>query len=187
MFKTLPITLAASMILASTAFARPAVRSDEASPAAIQGRRLIEDMRNAIVGVGVQTDALEAMRRNADLSRENYMDDLTVLSEDLNRAGHDLATLQAEQDQLAPWEQEAISKTGPLLKDAADNANRAIQIFKEHQNQMWAYRAYWDDLSTIGSDSQRAAITLGNFLRLEKAISNEATAREHLGQDAITK
>src|SRR5262245_14354213 len=183
MYKTI---LTVSLIFGSAAFARPSVQAGDASTTE-EGKRLIEDMRNALLGVGVEADALGALKQNSELSRETYLEDMTVIGENLNRAGHDLAELQAEQDRLAPWEQEAVSKAAPLMKDAADNANRAISTYKEHATQLWATRAYWDDLSIVYDDTQRAAGTLTNFLKIDKATSEEARAREHLAEDLKTK
>ncbi|MGC4051360.1 MAG: hypothetical protein QM757_18535 [Paludibaculum sp.] len=78
--------------------------------------------------------------------------------------GKEIATLEAERDTLQPWEQQAIDKVQPLLKEAAANAEEAIEYFNNNHNFLWSprYRGYAEK---VKKDSYEIAKTLKNLSR----------------------
>jgi hypothetical protein len=75
-------------------------------------------------------DEMTSLLRN-DVSWESHADMLNRIKDNVNKMGKIAAKLQEERDQASPWQQQAIDRMVPMLKEIAANTTAAI----EHLNQ----------------------------------------------------
>jgi DNA repair ATPase RecN len=71
-------------------------------------------------------DEMTALIRN-DVSWESHADALTRIKEHVNNMGKIVAKLESERDEASPWQQQAIDRMTPMLKEIADNTTAAIE------------------------------------------------------------
>ncbi|MGJ5817583.1 hypothetical protein [Paludibaculum fermentans] len=139
-------------------------------------RVMLEEMRNVASNTAVEADHLSMDARNAALSSDSHLSPLWMLKQDVNAMGKEISALEAERDTLQPWEQQAVDKVVPLLKEAATNTEEAIEYFNTNHNFLWSpqYRGYADK---VKQDSDQIARTLKNYLKYEKVQNEEQQLR----------
>ncbi|MCU1298503.1 MAG: hypothetical protein JWO91_2781 [Acidobacteriaceae bacterium] len=120
----------AVLLLFSTLLAKPAlaVQSDE-NP---QVTQLLEDARGQAAVLSKDADEMEALTRS-DVSWQSHAYMLDKIKEDVNNLGRTAEKLQAARDSASPWQQQAIDRMMPLLKDLAANTTAAINHLRENQ------------------------------------------------------
>ena len=64
---------------------------------------------------------LESFTRNVGLSWQSHAAVLTRMREDINQAGRDLAKLEEAKKSASIWQETAIERIQPLLKELAEN------------------------------------------------------------------
>ncbi|MEO8658182.1 MAG: hypothetical protein ABI693_06915 [Bryobacteraceae bacterium] len=156
---------------APCAAAKPAV----SITAAHEARETLGELKGLASKAAGNAYQLEIYIRDARLGRDSQMFPLVSLKEDVNKMGKDMASLEARRDSLDPWEQQAIDKVLPLLREAAANAERATVYFNENGTHLWGPE-YRSSLDKAYRDSDQIANTLKNYLKFEKAHEQE----EHL-------
>ena len=80
----------------------------------------------------------------SDRDPESHLEGLAVMREDINRIGSELQSLDTMRDALSAWEAKALDQTLPLMHEAADNAEKAIQTYNSDRQRLWA-TSYVDD------------------------------------------
>ena len=58
------------------------------------------------------------------------------MKEDINEAGQDLAKLEDAKKSASPWQQTAIERIRPLLKELAGNTEKAIQHINDNPSRL---------------------------------------------------
>lgn len=140
-----------------------------------------------------QIDALSAEVADtadslADMARRQrdpraHLEGLDVLRADINRIGSELQTLEAERSSLSPWEDKALDRILPLMHDAAENAEKAIQAYTSDEARLWA-SSYVDDTARIFKDSDEVATLVRDYLKLAKTREKERRMEQSLGDVA---
>ena len=103
------------------------------------------------------------------------------MREDINRIGSELQSLDTMRDSLSPWEVKALDQTLPLMHDAADNAEKAIQTFNSDRPRLWA-SSYVDDTAQVSKDTDQVASILRDYLKLAKTRDREERLQRSLGE-----
>ena len=139
----------------------------------------LRDVKSQAFAAMTTADTLEMMISAAKVSSETQSNELMALREELNRAGKDIATLEADRDELSAWEQQALDRIVPLIKDAAENTTLAIQHFNANRTHLWGREdlAYADK---VYKDSGRAADLLNSYLNYEKLRNEEAAVASQI-------
>src|SRR6266566_1904170 len=135
-------------------------------------RETLKDIEESAFAATDEAEHLEQFIANPANSPETHFDKLMAIREDVNRMGRDIGSLEAERDSLAPWEQRALDKTLPLLKETAANTKNAIEYLNENRTHLWAdnYREYANHISR---DSEQITKTLKDYLKYAKAHDQE--------------
>jgi hypothetical protein len=60
---------------------------------------------------------------------------LDTIKDHINDLGHTVEQLNAARDKAAPWQQKAIDRMLPLMRELASNTTAAIEHIKEHHSQ----------------------------------------------------
>ena len=112
---------------------------------------------------------------------ESHLEGLTTMREDINRIGSELQSLDTMRDALSAWEVKALDQTLPLMHEAADNAEKAIQTYNSDRQQLWA-TSYVDDTAQVFKDTDQVASMLRDYLKLAKTREKEERLEHSLGE-----
>jgi hypothetical protein len=174
-------TLAASaaLILWCLAPSYGAPKSKAESPAT-EAEATLEQIDNWSAAIADAADYLHdiAQRR---LDPQSHLEGLDLLREDINKIGTDLNVLGAERDALAAWEAKALDQIMPLMLDAADNADKAIQTYNSDRARLWA-TSYADETAKVSKDAGDVTALLRDYLKLKKTQEKELRIEQSLGE-----
>jgi hypothetical protein len=122
--------LAASLLLfpVFTLGAATPVQSEENSEVA----RLLADARDKAVVLSRDADELEALTRS-NVSWESHAAMLDTMKDDVNDLARIVEQLNAARSSASPWQQQAIDRMIPLMKELAANTTAAINHLRENQ------------------------------------------------------
>jgi hypothetical protein len=166
--------------------AQAGIRTAGKTPVADEAKQTLEDLQMSATAVENQADELRTFIDNPHLSPESHIDKLIAMREEINRMGREMHILDTERGALPSWEQQAVDKTLPLLKDSAANTTSAIEYLNTNRTHLWGdeYRGYAD---SVWQDSEQMAKTLKNYLKLAKLRQEEQPLENTLGQVAATR
>jgi len=171
--RTLSITWA---LLIATSFSGQAAKKIQRP--ADQAKITLSEIEESAVNTAREADPIGLLA--GGLSQDSHYDHLMAIKDDINRMGREISILDAESESLAPWEQQALNKIEPLLRETAANAQMAIERFEQDQNDLWKedYRRY---VNGVERGSEQIAETLKAYLKYEKAHQQEAQFKQSLG------
>jgi len=171
-------SIASALLIASSLSMAQVPGGKSASATAV--KETLKDIQESALAAADEAEHLEQFIANPAYSPESHLDKLMALKEEVNRMGRDVGSLEAERDSLAPWEQQALDKTLPLLKETAANTKNAIEYFNENRTHLWAdnYREYANNISR---DSEQITKTLKDYLKYAKAHDQELHLEQSLG------
>src|SRR5205823_6556467 len=145
-----------------------------------EAKETLKDIQESAAMAGDQAADLMTFSENSTVSSDSHLSRLMALKDELNRAGQELRTLQAERVSLEPWERQALDKTVPLLADAAANTQKAIEYFNDNKPELWRpdYGVY---VERIRRDSVDAARELKTYLSYAQTHEREERLEHSLG------
>ena len=176
------LAASAAILLWSLAPAVGAPKGRAESPAT-QAETVLEQIDGWSAAVADSADHLGSLA-DRKLDPLSHLDDLDTLRVDINKIGSGLQTLEAERDALAPWEAKVLDQIAPLMHDAADNADKAIQTYNSDRRRLWA-TSYASDTAQIFNDAERVSSLLHDYLRLEKMQEKEQRIEAGLGEQNL--
>jgi NTP pyrophosphatase (non-canonical NTP hydrolase) len=104
---------------------------------------------------------------NSDASWQSHADVLNRIRDHVNNMGSIVEKLQNERDEASPWQQQAIDRMVPLLKEIASNTTAAI----EHLNQNHlrpVSQDYKDYLQQNADTAHELADMISSFERYDR-------------------
>ena len=96
--------------------------------------RLLADAKAEAVELKDDSTDMESFTRSS-LSWQSYAHKIEMIKEHVNNTGKLLSKLQAEEPNGSPWQQTAIKRIEPLLKELAANTETTINYLNENQDQ----------------------------------------------------
>jgi hypothetical protein len=168
------------VITLSLSLAQARVKTAGRITVADEAKRTLEDLQVSAASLENEADQLRMIVANPQLSPESHSHILMAMREEINRMGREIYNLDADREALPLWEQQAVNKALPLLKDTAANTENAIEYFNDNKDHLWAeaYRGYADRL---WQDSEQMAKTLTNYLKLAKLQGQEQHLEDSIG------
>jgi hypothetical protein len=144
-----------------------------------EARQTLEDLRDSSAAIANEADQLGRFASDPRVSVESHSQRLMDIRDGINRMGREIAILDAEHEALPAWEQQAVLKALPLLKDCAANAESALEYLNTNKDHLWteAYRSYTD---RILQDSEHTSKTLASYLKLAKLEGQERHLEDSL-------
>jgi CBS-domain-containing membrane protein len=140
----------------------------QASSPPDHARQTLQDIRESAYNVENESDKLRMFATNTMIGNEARADLLNEMQLRINRIGKEIiATLEAERSALAPWEQQALDQTIPLLQDAAANTQQVINYFNDRKDPVWIGQ-YRDDTTRIMHDTEKVVAELSDSLKAAK-------------------
>jgi hypothetical protein len=105
--------------------------------------KLLADTRDEAVLLQLDSEDLDAFTRT-QLSWQSHAAKVNMIKDHVNAAGKLLAKLKDTEPTAAVWQQTAIERIEPMLKDLAANTEATIRYLNENQNKvhLQEFRAY---------------------------------------------
>ncbi len=124
--------------------------------------RLLADARQRAVQLQHDSEQMATFTRSK-VSWHSYATQLTAVKEHINQTGKIVADLQAVRDQGAPWQQTAIDRVYPMLKELAANTETTINTLNDHQGRvhMQPFQDYVQANAEMATD---LAKVIGDFV-----------------------
>ncbi len=173
------LSLASALLIAGTftLAAKPPVHT---VTVADEARVTLKDFDATASALGSNADLLRTYINAANMDADSHLDQLETIKAEINKMGKELASLEAQRSSLSTWEQQAVDKSLPLLKNVAANTESAIHYFNANRNILWTpvYRGYAD---AIYQDSEKISKTVGDYLKYAKAQTVEQKMEGTLG------
>jgi signal transduction histidine kinase len=148
-----------------------------------EAQQNLEKLRSASDSVNNDADVLRMAAKNVELSPDGHRSMLAAMRDSINQMGRTISSLQAEHEALPTWEQKAISKAEPLLQNAAENTDKAIDVLNKDENYVWN-PAYTASLDKIYQDSKELTTTLDDYLKLAQLRQEERHVEGDLSSTA---
>jgi hypothetical protein len=124
--------LLAITIFVTTALLPPTLRSITRKPPNAEVASQFDAAKTEASELARDADDMTALVRN-DTSWQSHADTLNRIADHVNNMGKILEKLQSERDEASPWQQQAIDRMAPLLKDIAANTTAAIEHLNKNQ------------------------------------------------------
>jgi hypothetical protein len=97
-----------------------------------QVTRLLQDARDEAAQLSRDADEMDAMT-HSDVSWQTHADMLERVKDHMNDLGRLVEKMEAVRDSASPWQQQAIDRMIPLMKDLASNTTAAINHLNENK------------------------------------------------------
>lgn len=150
--------LAPALLLAGCLMT-PAIIVAEGTRDSPEISRLLADTKAEAVELRNDSADLDAFTRS-DLTWARYADKLEMIKDHINKAGKLLAKLQAAEAEGSPWQQVAIQRIAPLLRELADNTSATINHLNENRA-----RIHFSSFEEYVKDNHELAIDLEILIR----------------------
>ena len=94
---------------------------------------LLYQAREEAVGLDTDAQDLEALL-HSDVTWEGHADELVRVGDHVNRLAAIVEKLQSDRVDAAPWQQASIDRVLPMLREIADNTNKAIEYLGRNKS-----------------------------------------------------
>ncbi len=148
------------------------------NPDSEQISKLLSDARSQAATAEIDADTLVAYTRSA-ISWETHADKLEEMRLDVNRMGKTVAELQKLRPEGSPWQQVAIDRIYPLLRDMADELTATMDHLNKHKSDI-NMPPYWDYAHANYDVASRTASLINDLVEYGKAKENSATLQQKL-------
>jgi len=145
-----------------------------------EAKETINDLRQQATSAAEQADELRQLAMYASNDPDSNIPRLDAIKNEINAMGKELQVLENERDSLAGWEQQAVDKTGPLLREMASTTTKALEYYNENRTRLWTdeYRHLADK---ILDDADQVSHTLRDYMAYAKASEKEHKLSHALG------
>ncbi len=139
---------------------------------------LLSDAKSEAVLVEQDAEKLDSYT-NSRLAWQTHATQLNSMKEHVNKLGEITKQLNDMSGQGSPWQQEAISRINPLLRNMADQLTTTIKHLNDNKDRihMQAYRDYTRANYELAS---RTATVIGDFVEYGKARSKAESLEQKL-------
>ncbi len=177
-------SLACLLAGAPVLFGAPVTTGPDVNPSAVrEAAELLSDIRENAAALSKDAGALQVWSLGNALTWESHATELQIIRDDVNVMGKELAKLEEIRGSAAPWEQQAIDRTEPLLRELAANTKNAIQFVNDNRDRLYAPE-YHNMVSNLFNESTKLRQSVRDFERLEKTRQHESQLEQTLGMKA---
>ena len=126
----LHFAIVSAVLLSMAMLAVPIVRAQSAENPEVT--RLLADARDEAAVLSRDADDMESLIRT-DVSWQSHAAMLDRIKEHINNLGRTAQKLEESRSSASPWQQQAIDRMLPLLKELAANTRAAINHLNENR------------------------------------------------------
>jgi len=152
--------LASLALLMGGIFTTPTLCSGKTD--SVEINKLLSEVNDHAIQLRADSDKMAAFTRS-NSSWESYAVQLNLIKDHINAAGKFLANLNSERVNGSVWQQTAIDRINPLLKELATNTEIVINKLNENPNRV--HMTDFRDYVQVNADlSSGLAHTIGDFV-----------------------
>jgi hypothetical protein len=171
--------LAAGCFLISS----PAPAGNTPSESSQEVNQLISDVKTEAIALERDAELLASWTQAKQITWQSHSGKLNEIKDHINQTGRLLKQLQEARDTASPWQQQAIDRIYPLLKELADNTETTINHFNDNTANIH-FTAYQDyakagynlarDLAALVSDYVEYGNLEVDFHRLQEKLESKS-------------
>jgi len=180
--RVIPYFVILGLVVAGCFLISPAARAGQtASGSSEEVQQLLSQTRTEVATLERDAGELASWARAKQLRWESHAQQLNKMKYHVNEAGQLLAKLHEARGTASPWQQEAIDRIYPLLKDLADNTEKTINYLNDARNRI-RFSPYVDyaeagnalatELATLVRDYVEFGELEADLLRLEEKLAS---------------
>lgn len=144
-----------------------------------QASKLLQEANLSAAQLRRDSTQMETFTRS-QLTWQSHATQINVIRDHINKTGKILADLHNARDGAEPWQQDAIDKITPLLKEMASNTESIISHLNEKKGHTWhpEYEGY------VKSNAQLATALsklVGDYVDYDQAKSKTQGLESKLG------
>ena len=139
---------------------------------------LLSQAKNLATQAEEHADTLKSYTTSG-LSWESHASQLSAMREHVNDLGKVVSQLNDARAEGSPWQQEAIDRINPLLREMADHLTATINHLNDHKNQL-QMQAYRDYTSANYDLASRTATVISDLVEYGKAKSKATSLEQKL-------
>jgi hypothetical protein len=126
--------------------------------------QLLADAREKAAELSRDADDMESLIRS-DVSWQSHADMLEQVKEHVNQLGRIAAQLEQKRDSASPWQQQAIDRMLPVLKELAANTTAAINHLNENKARPLQMSSYPQYLKENAESAHNLADMISSFVK----------------------
>jgi hypothetical protein len=125
---------------------------------------LLYQAREEAVGLDNDADQMEVLVRS-EVDWTTHADQLSLVASHVNRLAGIIDKLQSEREKGSPWQQDAIDRITPLLREVSSNTTTAIQYLNSNQAIRPAGRNYATWLRENAESAHELALLISDTIK----------------------
>jgi trans-aconitate methyltransferase len=183
--KRTPYFLILWLLVAGCFLISPAANAgDTSSESSEEVSQLLSQVKTEAIALERDSEDLAAWTGAKQMSWESHAGKLNEIKDHVNQAGRLLRQLNEASGTASPWQQQAIDRIYPLLKELADNTEMTINHFNDNKDKIHfsAYAEYAKagyelahDLAALVSDYVEYGNLEVDFHRLQEKLDSTAS------------
>lgn len=140
--------------------------------------RLLNHARTNAMQAEFDAETLDSFTRSS-LSWQSHAGQLNLIRQHVNELGKTMAQMNSVRAEGSPWQQTAIDRINPLLRDMADQLTTTLAFLKSHEGQvnMPPYQEYARANYELAS---RTANVINDLVAYGQAKSNSNAIQHRL-------
>lgn len=140
--------------------------------------RLLTEAKEKAAVLSQDADQMEAFTRS-NVSWESHATMLEDIKQHINDLGRVTEKLQSERNSASPWQQQAIDRMLPLMRELASNTTAAINHLREHQTQPNT-GSYPEYLKTNAETAHKLSDMIASFVEYRETRAKLAQLEQKL-------
>jgi hypothetical protein len=145
-------------LIAGVVGVSPALKADEESVS-----KLLAQAKTQSYAISVDATTLESYTRQPSLNWTTHASEIQRMKEDINMAAKTVTALNDAKGGAAPWQQTAIDRIIPYLREIADDTTAAIEYLNKNQTRLKSTE-YKDYIEANSDTSQELATLIAHFV-----------------------
>ncbi len=126
--------------------------------------KLLADARDKAAELSRDADEMEALIRT-DVSWQTHATMLESVKEHVNQLGRIATQLEQKRDSASPWQQQAIDRMLPVLKELAANTTAAINHLNENKGRPLTTSSYPQYLKENAEAAHNLSDMISSFVK----------------------
>ena len=152
------LLILALMVAGCISISPAAKAADNAAGSSQKIHELLTQVKAEAIELKRDAHDLEIWAKGGQISWQTHGAQLLVIREHINKARKLLAQMNKARHTASPWQQQAIDRIHPLLKELADNTGATINHFNDNKSHI--HLSDYADYAKAGSDLAEELATL---------------------------
>jgi len=160
-------SLILSLLVAGCFLISPAANArDTSSGSSEEVNQLLSQVKAEAIALRNDVDVLAVWARSKQLSWKSHSEKLSNIKDHVNQAGQLLAGLNEARGTASAWQQQAIDRIYPLLKEIADNTEAMISHANDNRGNI--HLAPYEEYTKAGYDlAEELASLISDYVDYE--------------------